>query len=567
MGKFEELFMHQKKFIVVICLGISMGSLAQINDPLLKIADEELTREMNQFKKAPTPPYFVSFRITDLQQAVVHASFGSLVESNIDKARVLATQVRVGDYQVDNTHALGGNDMSGRSGSSPLPIEDNPDAVKYYLWQATQKDYKQALQAYKVVKSSSAEKISFKGVNDFSVVKPVVAIDEPLTDMAAIFNKQEWELKTKELSRTFLNDVDLIGGDVSIRVVAERKYFLSSEGSRVVQNATAAYINVTGSIRANDGEVVPLHLSYFSFLPSGLPATDLIQKDIAALIEKLKLLKKAPLAEPYTGPAILHAQTAGVFFHEIFGHRVEGHRLKDEHDGQTFKAKIGEQVLPLSMDVVFDPTKKELNGLPLNGYYRYDDEGVPGQRVQAVSKGLLKTFLMSRTPLEGIPNSNGHGRADSGETPVSRQSNLVVTTSKSYSMEDLRKMLVKECQKQGKPYGYFFRNVIGGFTTTERQMPNAFNIFPTEVYRVYVDGRADELVRGVDLIGTPLAMFAEIDAAGNVPEIFTGFCGAESGSVPVSAVSPALFVKRIETQKKAKSMVDATLLNKPSLIK
>lgn len=546
---------------------MTLSSYAQVSDPLLKIAEEELTREMDQFKKAATPPYFISYRITDLQQAVVHASFGSLVESNIDKARILVTQVRVGDYQIDNTHALGGRDTGGMSGSSPLPIEDNNDAVKYYLWQATQKDYKQALQAYKVVKSSSTEKISFKGINDFAPEKTTVSIDEPLKDVAVIFSKQEWEQKTKELSKTFLNDIDLIGGDVSLRVVAERKYFLSSEGSRVVQNMTTAYINITGSIRANDGEVVPLHLSYFSFLPSGLPAADLIQKDILAMIEKLKLLKKAPLAEPYTGPAILHAQTAGVFFHEIFGHRVEGHRLKDEHDGQTFKAKIGEQVLPKTMDVVFDPARKDQDGMPLNGYYRYDDEGIPGQRVQAVEKGLLKTFLMSRTPLEGISHSNGHGRADSGDQPVSRQSNLIVTSSKSYSMDELRKMLVKECQKQGKPYGYFFRNVTGGFTTTERQMPNAFNIFPTEVYRVYADGRADELVRGVDLIGTPLAMFAEIEAAGNKPEIFTGFCGAESGSVPVSAVSPALFVKRIETQKKAKSMVDATLLNKPSLIK
>ncbi len=562
--------MHKITKLSIFCLLLSISALAQeSNDPLLKMASDELTREIDQFKKAATPPYFISYRITDLQQAVVSASFGSLVESNIGKERVLATQVRVGDYQMDNTHALGGRDFGsmGAPGGAPLPIEDNADAVKYYLWQATQKDYKQALQAYKVVKSSSAEKISYKGVNDFSVEKPSTFIDQPLPDFATIFNKQEWEQKTKDLSKLFLNEVDLIGGDVSLRVVAERKYYLSSEGSRIAQNVTAAYLNVTGSIRANDGEVVPLHASYFSPLAAGLPATELIQKDIATMIEKLKQLKKAPLAEPYTGPAILHAQTAGVFFHEIFGHRVEGHRLKDETDGQTFKAKIGEQVLPKTIDVVFDPTKKELNGMALNGYFRYDDEGVAGQRVLAVEKGMLRTFLMSRTPLEGIPQSNGHGRADAGDKPVSRQSNLIVSSTKTYTTDDLRKMLVKECQKQGKSYGYFFRNVIGGFTTTERQMPNAFNIFPVEVYRVYVDGRADELVRGVDLIGTPLAMFAEIEAAGDKPEIFTGFCGAESGSVPVSAVSPALFVKRIETQKKAKSMVDATLLNKPSLIK
>jgi TldD protein len=130
-------------------------------------------------------------------------------------------------------------------------------------------------------------------------------------------------------------------------------------------------------------------------------------------------------------------------------------------------------------------------------------------------------------------------------------------------MKDLRKMLINECQKQKKPYGYFFMDVIGGFTTTDRYMPNAFNIFPTEVYRVYVDGRPDELVRGVELIGTPLAMFAEIKAADDKSEVFTGFCGAESGSVPVTAISPSLYVKRIETQKKATKQVDKAILDKP----
>jgi TldD protein len=259
----------------------------------------------------------------------------------------------------------------------------------------------------------------------------------------------------------------------------------------------------------------------------------------------------------------LHAQSAGVFFHEIFGHRVEGHRLRSEFDGQTFKEKINEQVLPKSLDVIFDPTLAKYDGKQLNGFYQYDDEGVRGQRVKAVEKGILKNFLMSRSPLENFATSNGHGRSSIGMSAVSRQSNLIVENSKPLSMDELRKMLIKECIKQGKKYGYFFKDVMGGFTTTDRYNPNAFNIFPTEVYRVYVDGKPDELVRGVDLIGTPLSMFAEITAAGDTKDVFIGFCGAESGSVPVSAVAPSLFVRRIETQKKPKENQEATLLPSP----
>nr|WP_236676097.1 metallopeptidase TldD-related protein [Chryseolinea lacunae] len=284
------------------------------------------------------------------------------------------------------------------------------------------------------------------------------------------------------------------------------------------------------------------------------------------MIATLEKLKTAPLAEPYSGPAILLAPAAGVFFHEIFGHRVEGHRMKKEYDGHTFKAKINEYVLPKTLQVYFDPTLSEIDGKPLNGGFKYDDEGIKSQRVTVVDKGMLKTFLMSRTPLENLSHSNGHGRASLGMEPVSRQSNLIVETTKGVSMDELRKMLVKECKRQGKPYGYLFRDVVGGFTITDRYNPNAFNIFPTVVYRIYADGRADELVRGVDLIGTPLAMFAEIQATGNDRDTFIGFCGAESGYVPVSAASPSLFVRRIETQKKPKQHQEATLLARPGTI-
>jgi TldD protein len=204
-----------------------------------------------------------------------------------------------------------------------------------------------------------------------------------------------------------------------------------------------------------------------------------------------------------------------------------------------------------------------LAGTFLYGIYAYDDEGVKARRVTIVDRGTLKNFLMSRSPLGDLTHSNGHGRATGGLAPVSRQSNLFVDAVKTKSTSDLRDMLIKECKRQKKEYGYFFKSVVGGYTTTDRYRPNAFNIFPTEVYRVYVDGRPDELVRGVDLIGTPLAMFAEIAAVGNTHGVFTGFCGAESGYVPVSAISPSLFVRRIETQKKPKSRVEETILPAP----
>jgi len=294
-----------------------------------------------------------------------------------------------------------------------------------------------------------------------------------------------------------------------------------------------------------------------------LPDDETVLREIDKMIMKLIALRDAPFVEPYEGPAILSAGSAGVFFHEIFGHRVEGQRQKSELDGQTFTNKIGEKVLPKSFNLVFDPTRTTYQNTDLNGYYKFDDEGVKAQKVNVVENGVLKGFLMSRCPIEGFPKSNGHGRAQAGFEPVTRQSNLIVESSEMHSMDDLRKMLIKECKKQDKEFGLLFKEVVGGFTLTGRYMPNAFNIMPTEVYRIFVDGRPDELVKGVDLIGTPLAMFAKIEAAGDTAVIFTGTCGAESGSVPVTAISPALFISQIEIQKRQKTESVPPILSMP----
>src|SRR5208282_2578984 len=158
------------------------------------------------------------------------------------------------------------------------------------------------------------------------------------------------------------------------------------------------------------------------------------------------------------------------------------------------------------------------------------DEGVAGKPVKAVENGVLKSFLMSRSPIEGFDHSNGHGRRQPGLEVVSRQSNLIVTSTKSVSDAQLRQMLIDEIKRQNKPYGLYFADITSGFTTTQRAGLQAFSVMPVIVYRVYADGRPDELIRGSDIVGTPLASFAKILATGDKPEVFNGYCSAESGS-------------------------------------
>jgi TldD protein len=214
--------------------------------------------------------------------------------------------------------------------------------------------------------------------------------------------------------------------------------------------------------------------------------------------------------------------------------------------------------------VMFDPTLRKLGNVELMGHYLYDDEGVKARRVTVVDKGILKTFLVDRAPVRGFVRSNGHGRAEPGFVPVSRQSNLTVESSHSVTIEKLLDMLRDEARRQGKPFGLLFDNIEGGFTNTGRGSANAFNVLPNVVFKVYTDAsRQPELVRGVDLIGTPLSAFGRIVATGDKVDVFNGVCGAESGGVPVSASSPPLLVSEVEVQKKAQSQDPLPILMAP----
>ena len=224
---------------------------------------------------------------------------------------------------------------------------------------------------------------------------------------------------------------------------------------------------------------------------------------------------------------------------------------------------MGKPVLPDFLSVADDPTLTESGGAWLSGHYEYDDEGEKARRVNLIDDGVLKTFLMSRLPIANFASSNGHGRAEVGHVPTGRQGNLIVTSKKAVPETELRKELIEEAKKQGKPYGLYFEDISSGFAVTQRSSPQAFQVIPLVVWRVYADGRPDELVRGVSIVGTPLAAMMKIVATGDKSQVFNGECGAESGTVPVSAVAPAMLISEIETQRQAQGTARPPILPIP----
>jgi predicted Zn-dependent protease len=537
---------------------------------LLDILTAELQREMKALGSEAVPPYYVRYTVYDEDAFYAGASFGALTDSSSSRRRSLAVMVRVGDYRLDNTHEIRGDYATGwftSRGTVPLPLDLSAAAVRTAIWRETDRQYRQAVETYAKVRANLAVKVNEEdSAADFSRAEdPAVHADPPLDVRALLGHNARWQEKVKKYTAPFLGEKNICSAQAGFSCRLARQYIVTSEGTRLVQNRPSASLQITSFIKAADGMELPLYRSYFAFVPDSLPGDSAVLADVQQTIAQLRQLYLAPVVEPYTGPALLSGDAAGVFFHEIFGHRVEGYRLKRSEDAQTFKKKVGEKVLPDFMGVVFDPARQKHSGYFLNGHYLYDDEGVPGQLVKVVESGVLKRFLMNRTCIENFTGSNGHGRAQPGLAPVTRQSNLIVESSRLVTEQELRAALLAECRKKGRAYGLLFKDVTGGFTMTGRYVPNAFNVTPLLVYKVYGDNRPDELVRGVDLVGTPLLIFSNIAATGGSYGVFNGTCGAESGGVPVSAVCPGLLVTQIEVQKKPKSQERPPVLERPDI--
>lgn len=554
--------------VVVLCVGFSARAAAgpAASNVVMRALEEELKRAMQVLGKQGDPaPYFISYEVNEINSVEIAASRGALRSSGTDRVRLLDVQVRVGDYAFDNTHQIrgprGGPPSGGYVTPVLMPIDDDLDALKSVIWLETDRSYRAAVERFIQVKANRAVKVEEQ---DASADLSVESADRTaLPTVHHDVNVPEWERKVKAYSAILSGHPEILDGSAGFTSTAQNQYLVNSEGGSIQQGTLHLRVSVDARTKAEDGMDLSRYETFDAHSDAGLPGDDRVRQAVEKMVVDLKALRAAPVIDPYTGPAILSGRASGVFFHEIFGHRIEGQRQKSENEGQTFTRQINHPVLPSFLSVVDDPTATKVGGIDLNGHYAFDDEGVAARPVTVVENGILRSFLLSRSPVAGFKSSNGHGRKAAGYGAVGRQGNLMIRASSTVAAGTLRAMLIDEAKKQGKPFGLLFEDISGGFTLTERSRPQAFQVTPIMVYRVYVDGRPDELVRGVDLIGTPLTSFSKILAAGDKLEVFNGFCGAESGFIPVSAVAPSILTAQIEVQKKAKSSEGMPLLPAP----
>lgn len=535
-------------------------------DPLLRAMAAELNRSFNALRSAgPAPMYFLAYEARDTRTYAISALLGALRSEDEHSFRELDVDVRVGAPRLDNTHQMKGEDAwpepADLRNDARLTIAGDEDAIRADLWLRTDEAFKNAQNRLtKVLTNKAVTAEEEDPSDDFS---PAEARRHYAPAGFPDFDRSLWRDRVVSLSSAMRTLPFLLESDVSLSVRTENRYITTSQGAEIVEGATFLRLSYTLTARTGDGMDLDRSKSYDASEFSGLPGQDEVLRDIRESASQLKALLSAPIVEPYAGPAVFRNLAAAVFFHEILGHRLEGHRQKLEDEGQTFAKMIGKPVTAGILTLIDDPTRKEHRGVFLRGHYAYDDEGVRAEPVVLVKDGILRGFLMSRSPIRAFPRSNGHGRRSAGAPVVARMANTIVEAEGAVSYPELRERLLEEIRRQGKPYGLVFEDIAGGFTNTTRDAAQSFKVLPRLVYRVYADGRPDEIVRGVDIVGTPLNSLTGILAAADDYAVFNGTCGAESGWVPVSSVSPSILVSEVEIEKNMKASRRPPLLAPP----
>ena len=539
---------------ILLIIGLYLFSATNLcaqaysGDKLVNILRNEAQFYLDKLKDREEPAYFISFRVVDEKQTFLSSEFGLSSSRTLHK-RSLTPHVRVGNRQTDNYSK--DYVFYNFSHSFDLPLDsDNEYAIKEAIWTGMKKQYKEGKEAYqKYMTSRKTNKSDLDTIPSFAQAPTEIYYEKPYSEKETAIDEIYFKKYLNDVSRIFKEYEELTTGNAALDYRIVRTTIVNTEGTVVAQNRKSFVVTMQATAKADDGTDCTLNESFFAYSADKLPNKAEMEEKARDLANRVMALSKAPVADAYAGPAILSGKAAAVLFHEVLGHRLEATR--SEFINNNLAGFQDKQMTSSSIQLYMDPTLKTYKGRDLDGFYLYDDEGVKAQRVQCIENGCLKQYLTSRTPAGEFNTSNGHARAEAGKNPSPRQSNLIVETTEPYSEAELRGMLIAELKRQGKEYGYFFRNVNGGFTNRGSfRNTNLFNVNPTEVYKVFADGRKDQLIRGVTLIGTPLTVFTNIKAAGGESQVFSGYCGSVSGKVPVSGTSPYIYVSLIETQGK-----------------
>ncbi|TKJ43242.1 hypothetical protein CEE36_04200 [candidate division TA06 bacterium B3_TA06] len=554
--------MKSIKFMI-LSLAICSFAWAAPQNPILKAMEGELNRSIqNLVMEGQERPYFLSYRVTDQTYITVEASLGAITQSDESRSRRLSVDLRVGSYELDNSGVKKSrweyDEEERKYSNMQVSIDDDTIGLKHNLWLATDYGYKKAVEDFSKKRRDIALNPEEERPADFSDETPVVFVGD---EIKVSVDRAEWEERVKRYSALFAEYEDITISRVRFDVQAKTAYFVSSEGSKI-QDGDALYsIEIEASTRSEDGMPLRDYRRFYSY--DGIWDEERIKTEITEMAKGLITIKEAEACESYAGPVLIAAPASGAFVSAVLAPllKADKKRWKDEEGLQN---KVGERVILPSISVYDDPTINTYKGQTLVGYYRFDDQGVAAQRVNLISRGVLRNFLLSRSPVKGFDKSNGHSRDGV------KIGNLILESSTPQFFSRLKSRLITECKMQGKPYGLLVTSVRLPESRAGRSViihisgaedggagPVLGGLQPVEVYKVYTDGRQEPL-RGVQVLSSsPLATLGKIIALGNDPGTWSTSFG--TGSV----VAPSILLSELEIRKTSQGMRTLPILSPP----
>ncbi len=522
-----------------VCLCALAAPLRAANlpgDPMLRALKEEMERSKAKLKlDNVAAPYYIEYRVTELENFEANAAFGALMSQQRGRGRFLRVVVRIGDYKQDSYYGTGQGTVD------VIPLDDDEYAIRHRLWLATDRAYKAAGEALSAKQSELKTLTVDQPVDDFAKAVPTELI-EPLSHLPAQ-DFTPWLNLLEEASSLYRSDSHVEDFETGLRFVAENTYFVNSEGT-VSRTGSANYaLTVAGSTQAADGQRLRRSHQDEAADLNGLPTREKFIKTTSRILETLKLLREAPLVdEEYRGPVLLSSDAGSSVVTNLIAPNLLGNKPKLGENGRTtgyWSSSYQMRVLPEFINVFDDPTISSLGGRSLFGRYTFDDEGVKAQRVFLIEKGKLVSYLIGRQPIRDFPASNGHGRAAPTGAPMPAPGNLILESTNPQSEVELKKKLIALAQQRGLPYALYV-DTMGP------------RLEPRLLYRIYTNDGHEELVRGGVFGDLDVrSLRRELIAAGDTPDVETHL-----ESVPYSVAGPALLfdelqIKRTQASKQA----------------
>jgi hypothetical protein len=538
--------------------------------PSVRAMKDEIARSIDQLQvTGSAKPYLVSYLLSDRTTTTVNASFGALVESETDPMRTLDLDVHVGDYKLDNSNIASDNFGDERGRTISLPIEDDYDAVRRDLWLATDRQYKHAVEQLErkqtlakthVTTGTEADSFSKETPSHITDDHPVPAVDATKLEALA-----------KKVSAVFRDNPDAYTGDVTIRAVTAKQYFVSSEGSASMQSGSFVRVTLECTTQADDGMTLRDTRSWFADTVDALPSESELVTAATTLSAELSALRAAPVTDDYRGPILFTDVAAGQVIRAVLAEDLagtpaaKGSEMPSGFGGteSNLVGKVGQRILPVGTKIVADPTVQKIGTVTLAGATAFDEEGVRAQKVTLVDNGTLKQFLMSRIPRKGFEHSNGHASSSWGMPTRAHPSNLFVTAKKAVSAKALRKQALALAKAEDLDYVLVIERLdpaaryddLDAVMTPEGRTALGR---PMVMRRVYRDGH-DELVRGGTVGSVAIRNLRDIVGFGNAPTAYSysesgyrGFGGIggdwEFGYL-ASIVTPSLLLRDLDVSK------------------